>query len=78
MRWRKFLPANASGGIVWAGIYTWVAYLAGHTLSRLSGTIDLIVGLVAVVAIVIVFVVVRRQVDKLGDLAEAAFPGPLE
>ncbi len=78
MRWRKFLPANASGGIVWAGIYTWVAYLAGHTLSRLSGTIDLIVGLVAVVAIVIVFVVVRKQVDKLGDLAEAAFPGPLE
>jgi membrane protein DedA with SNARE-associated domain len=22
MRWRRFLPANASGGMVWAGIYT--------------------------------------------------------
>ena len=29
MRWRKFLPANAAGGIVWAGIYTALSYLAG-------------------------------------------------
>ena len=34
MRWRKFLPANASGGIVWAAIYTAAAYLAGKRCSR--------------------------------------------
>ena len=78
MRWRKFLPANASGGIVWAGIYTSAAYLAGDTLSRLSGTIDLVVGGLAVFAIVAVLILVRRQVDKLADRAEAAYPGPLE
>ena len=78
MRWRRFLPANAAGGIVWAGIYTFVAYIAGDTLSRLSGTINWVIGGVAVVAIVVVLVIVRRQVDKLGDRAEAAYPGPLE
>ena len=78
MRWRRFLPANASGGVVWAGIYTAFAYLAGNTLKRASGTIDLIFIGVAVVAIVIVILLVRRQTSKLADRAEQAYPGPLE
>ncbi len=78
MRWRKFLPANAAGGIVWAGIYTAGAYLAGDALQRASGTIDLALGIAAVVAIAAVLVVVRRQTGKLTVRAEAAYPGPLE
>jgi membrane protein DedA with SNARE-associated domain len=78
MRWRKFLPANAAGGIVWAGIYTLAAYLAGNALQRASHTIDLIIVAVAVLAVTGVIFVVRRQIAKLGMLAEAAYPGPLE
>ena len=78
MRWRRFLPANASGGIVWAGIYTWAAYLAGNTLKRTSGTINLVLGIGAVVAIVTTLLLIRRQLSTLGDRAEAAYPGPLE
>ena len=78
MRWRRFLPANASGGIVWAGIYTWAAYLAGNTLKRTSGTINLVLGILAVVAIVTTLLLIRRQLSRLGDRAEAAYPGPLE
>ena len=78
MRWRRFLPANAAGGIVWAGIYTLAAYLAGNALQRASGTISLILGGVAVLTIVAVLVVIRRQTGKLADRAEAAYPGPLE
>src|SRR5215475_14677281 len=40
MRWRKFLPANAAGGIIWAGIYTLTAYLAGNALQQVLGIID--------------------------------------
>src|SRR5580693_9794137 len=69
MRWRRFLPANAAGGIVWAGIYTLAAYLAGSALQRASGTISLILGGAAVLAIVAVLVVIRRQIGKLGDRA---------
>jgi len=77
MRWRRFLPANAAGGIVWAGIYTAVAYLAGHWLQQASGTIDWILGGAAIVAIVIVLLLVRRQAGRLADRAEQAYPGPL-
>ena len=78
MRWRKFLPANAAGGIVWAGIYTLAAYLAGNALQRASHTIDLIIVGVAVLAVTGVVFLVRRQIAKLGLQAEAAYPGPLE
>src|SRR5215469_8497193 len=78
MRWRKFLPANAAGGIVWAGIYTAVSYFAGHWLQQASGTIDWILGGAAVVAIIVVWVLVRRKAGQLADRAEEAYPGPLD
>jgi len=78
MRWRKFLPANAAGGIVWAGIYTIVSYMAGHWLQQASGTIDWILGGAAVAAIVVVWLVVRRKSGQLADRAEQAYPGPLD
>ena len=77
MRWSRFFVANAAGGILWAAIYTFVAYFAGSALRRVSGTINLALGGVAVVAIVIVFLVVRRQTKRLVAVAEAAYPGPL-
>jgi len=78
MRWRRFLPANAAGGILWAGAYTLAAYMAGNALQRASGTIDLILGGAAILAIVAVIVLIRRQTGKLATQAEAAYPGPLE
>ena len=78
MRWRRFLPANAAGGILWAAIYTFAAYLVGNVLRRVSGTVNLILLGVAVVAVVAVLFVIRRQTAKLGDRAEEAYPGPLE
>jgi membrane protein DedA with SNARE-associated domain len=78
MRWRQFVLANAAGGIVWAGLWTLAAYLAGNTLKRASGTINLIFVGVAVLAIVITILLVRRRMSKLADRAEQAYPGPLE
>lgn len=78
MRWRRFLVYNATGGVVWAAIYTFVAYVAGDTLRRLSGTINVALGVAAVVAIGVVLVIVRRQAGRLTVQAEEAYPGPLE
>jgi hypothetical protein len=55
-----------------------VAYLAGNWLQRTSGTIDWILAGVAVVAIVLVVLLVRRQAGRLADRAEQAYPGPLD
>jgi len=78
MRWRRFLPANALGGIVWAAAYTVASYLAGDALQRASGTISLILGGLAVIAIVATILVIRRQMGRLAGRAEAAYPGPLD
>lgn len=78
MRWRRFLPANAAGGIVWAAIYTFASYEAGTTLRHLSGNIDLALGAAAVVVIVAVLIAVRHSTNRLADKAELAYPGALE
>jgi len=78
MKWRRFLPANAAGGIVWAGIYTLAAYLAGNAFQRASSTITWILAGAAVVAIIAVVLVIRRQTGRLAARAEEAYPGPLE
>jgi len=78
MRWRKFLPANAGGGVTWAAIYTVVAYLAGNWLRRSSGTIDWVLGGAAVAAIAGAWLLLRRQAGRLAERAERAYPGPLE
>jgi membrane protein DedA with SNARE-associated domain len=78
MRWRRFLPANAAGGILWAAIYTFAAYLAGNALQQASAIIDWVFIGAAVVAIVVVVMLIRRQTVRLAELAEAAYPGPLE
>lgn len=78
MRWRRFLPANAAGGIGWAGVYTALSYLAGNWLQRASGTIDWIMGGIAVITFAAVWLLVRRQAGRLAERAERAYPGPLD
>lgn len=77
MPWRRFLPANASGGIVWAGIFTLASYLAGAAVQQVSGTITWVLGGAAAAAIIAAWFLVRRQAGRLAARAEAAYPGPL-
>jgi membrane protein DedA with SNARE-associated domain len=78
MRWRRFLPANAAGGILWAVIFTTAAYFAGHALQQASATITWVLAGAAALAIIAALLVVRRQTGRLTVRAEAAYPGPLE
>jgi membrane protein DedA with SNARE-associated domain len=77
MRWPRFLFFNAAGGILWAAIYTFAAYLAGSTLKHISGTVNIILAGVAVAVIVAIILILRRQANRLAAVAEAAYPGPL-
>src|ERR1700712_3562250 len=77
MSWPRFLAFNAAGGIVWAGLVTFGFYLAGNTLEKFSGTINVVLISLAVLVVIAVFLIVRRQTNLLADKAEAAYPGPL-
>jgi len=77
MDWRKFVAYNAAGGIVWAAVYTLLAYVVGDAFRKSSGTINVMLAAAAVVAIVTGILVLRRQASKLAARAELAYPGTL-
>jgi membrane protein DedA with SNARE-associated domain len=78
MRLSKFLPANAEGGILWAGVYTFAASMAGNAITHPSGIIALVIDGAALFGIANILIVVSRQTNRLRPAAEAAYPGPLE
>ncbi|HLW44642.1 MAG TPA: VTT domain-containing protein [Acidimicrobiales bacterium] len=78
MRYRRFLLFNASGGIVWAAVYAFLAYYAGSFLSKVSTPFEIGFASLAVVFIVVAIFFARRHLSTLVARAEAAYPGPLE
>ena len=78
MAWPRFLLYNALGGLVWSAIYAFGFYAAGSALEKASAVVNYVAIGIAVVLVVVVFLVIRRQTNVLADRAEAAYPGPLE
>lgn len=77
MRWRRFLPYNALGGVIWSGIYAFASYAAGNSITRLSHGLTIGLGIAAAVVIVAFILIVRRHAERLVDEAEMVYPGPL-
>jgi membrane protein DedA with SNARE-associated domain len=77
MPWRAFMIANASGGIIWAGVFGLGGYFFGKLLLHVHHALAPIVFAVALVAFFGCGYLVRRYEDRLTALAERALPGPL-
>jgi membrane protein DedA with SNARE-associated domain len=77
MRWRRFVLANAGGGILWATFWGVAAYAFGSALQRLQTPVDIVVGVVAGVGLLTGIAVLRRKGAELTAKAEEAYPGPL-
>jgi membrane protein DedA with SNARE-associated domain len=78
MEYRKFFFFNASGGIIWAAIYSFAFYLAGAGLKKARGPFDYILGGAAVLVVILFIVWLRRNEHRLEAEAEKVYPGPLE
>jgi membrane protein DedA with SNARE-associated domain len=77
MEWRRFLLANAAGGIVWALIFGLASFYGGKAFERLSTPINISLGIAGAVMIVLVTLFIRRRTERLAEVAEHAYPGPL-
>ena len=77
MDWRRFLIANATGGIVWACIFGLGAYVFGSALMQVTAPLG--TGFVIIAAIIVMGAVwfVRRHEAELEAEAARALPGPL-
>ena len=75
---KRFVFANATGGIVWASIFGFGFYYFADFAKRAESSVKWIgIGL-AVSAFVAVSVYLHRAEKRLAAKAEAAYPGPLE
>jgi membrane protein DedA with SNARE-associated domain len=77
MAWRRFVTYNAAGGIVWAAIYTFASYNLGSAFSSAQTTITVALAAAAAVAITAAILLLRRQSNRIGLIAEGAPPGPV-
>jgi membrane protein DedA with SNARE-associated domain len=77
MEWRRFLFFNAAGGITWAAIFGLAAYFGGKAFEKLSTPINIALGITGFALIVLFTLFLRRRTEKLVDVAERAYPGPL-
>ncbi|HEY2651929.1 MAG TPA: DedA family protein [Solirubrobacteraceae bacterium] len=78
MEYRKFFFFNASGGIIWAAIYSFGFYFAGSGLKKARGPFDYVLGGAAIVVVIAFIFWLRRNEHRLEAEAEKVYPGPLE
>jgi membrane protein DedA with SNARE-associated domain len=77
MPWRRFVVYNAAGGILWATVYGVAAYMLGTKVETVRGPFGIAFVIAGVLAIIVGFLLVRREENRLAEAAEKEFPGPL-
>jgi len=78
MDWRRFLVFNATGGILWASVYGFGAFLFGRRLTNTLSSVGFLLAGAAIVLVVVGLIVARRHERRWADKAERALPGPLQ
>lgn len=78
MPWPRFLAYNAAGGILWAALYGYGAYVLGDQVHRLTGSVGKALGVLAALAVIAAIVFLKRNEQRLEEEAEAAMPGLLD
>jgi membrane protein DedA with SNARE-associated domain len=74
MQLARFSLANAAAAIVWAGVFSYLSYVAGNTLRRTSGTITWAFVGIAIVLMIVMIIAVRRRMEEFRERADAAYP----
>jgi membrane protein DedA with SNARE-associated domain len=78
MPWVRFTIANTLGAILWAAIFTFSSYALGNAMRGWSTAVNFILIGIAVAIFVASILIVRRRTRELVEVAERAYPGPLE
>ena len=78
MPWRQFLLTNVAGAVLWSSFFGFAAYMLGRQLERFTGPMVILIGIIAVIAVVVGAIFVGRHEAQLTAKAERALPGPLK
>ncbi len=72
MEWSRFLLFNALGGASWCLLYGGGAYVLGNAAKHLTGPIGISLGVLTVIAVVAIFLFIKRNEKRLTAEAERA------
>ena len=78
MEWRRFLVANAAGGILWACVFGLGAYTFGKALLLVTGPMAIVFVMIGTIVVIAAAVFIRAHEKELEAEAEGALPGPLQ
>jgi membrane protein DedA with SNARE-associated domain len=78
MEWRRFLFANAAGGVLWSMIFGLGAHTFGKALLQVTGPLAIGLLIIAAVLLIAMWFFVRKHEAELEAKAELALPGPLQ
>jgi membrane protein DedA with SNARE-associated domain len=74
---RRFMAFNALGGVAWASIMGFGAYLCGRSIENVMGPVGLALLALVLLGAVALWLFMRRHEARLMVAAEAEIPGPL-
>ncbi len=69
---RPFMAGNVAGGLAWTALYCFGIYFAGKSVTHLAGHAATVAGVVALLALIGGFWLLRRQEARLIEVARAA------
>jgi membrane protein DedA with SNARE-associated domain len=72
-----FLFGNIVGALMWTSVVGYLSFIFGSLIHRVGHWIAIVIGVVAVTAIVVGVNFLRRHEERLIAEAELALPGPL-
>lgn len=64
--------------VIWASLYGLAAYALGSNVRRLEGPVGVVTVAAAILAMILFFIMLRRNQMRLEEEAERAIPGPLD
>jgi membrane protein DedA with SNARE-associated domain len=65
MPWLPFMAANIAGCVIWTALYGFGAYTLGHEAKAMAGPAAIVIGVIAVVALVAAGLYIRRHEQRL-------------
>ncbi len=75
MHYRRFLTANAAGGLCWGVLYVLLGYFVGQSVEKASGIVsDILLGLILVVIVILVVRHRRKNKEEIEGPSAAAAP----
>jgi membrane protein DedA with SNARE-associated domain len=77
MAWDRVVPNVVVGSLIWTLLFGVGGYVVGTNLQRVQGPLGVLAAVAALGFVLRLYMIVGRNIKRLEDAADQAYPGPL-